>query len=64
MNLSDKAHLRESARRGECTPEYAEQLIREAEQATHDSIGNFKQCATPGRENAPRTVTTNGTGRT
>jgi hypothetical protein len=33
MNLSDKAHLRESARRGECTPEYAEQLIREAEQA-------------------------------
>lgn len=32
MNASDKAHLREAARRGECTPEFAEQVIREVEE--------------------------------
>lgn len=64
MNASDKAHLRESARRGECTPEYAEQLIREAEQSAHYNAGNFKQCAAPALENPPRAVSTNGTGRT
>jgi hypothetical protein len=32
MTASDKAHLRTAAERGECTKEYSEQLIREAEQ--------------------------------
>lgn len=64
MNASDKAHLCLAAGRGECTPEYAEQLIREAEQSARDNTGNFKLCTAPGLESAPRTVTTNGTGRT
>lgn len=63
MNASDKAHLRLAAGRGECTPEYAEQLIHEAEQLAHDNAGNFKPCIAQGLESAPRTVTTNGTGR-
>jgi predicted ATPase len=58
MNASDKAHLRAAAQRGECTKEYAEQLIREAEQRA----GVELPAHAPGYFDEGRTLTTNGTG--